>query len=100
MIGANLENCEEYSQSDGNYLLIIPNFNLIEKYKDNFVLIILQKVSTQGILRILFDQNFKMYIYEFLSKEHQEYPTKDPNHSVVNEFGITPQFSRTLIVTI
>jgi hypothetical protein len=37
MIGANLENCEEFIQSDGNYLLIVPNFSLIEKYKDNFV---------------------------------------------------------------
>lgn len=99
MIGAFLENCEEYTQSDGKYLLSVPNFNLMEKYKDNFVNQNFIQVSTQGNLRILFDENFKIIIYEFISKEHQEYPTKDPNHTVVNEFGITPQFSRTLIVT-
>lgn len=37
IIGAFLENCEEYTQSDGKYLLNVPNFNLMEKYKDNFV---------------------------------------------------------------
>ncbi len=63
----------------------------MEKYSENFV-------TTHGSLRILYDKYFKIKIYEFLSKEHQEFPTKDPTNSLVNEFGITPQFSRTLIV--
>jgi hypothetical protein len=63
----------------------------MEKYSDNFV-------TTHGSLRILYDSNFKIQIYEFISKQHQEYPTKDSNNSLVNEFGITPQFSRILIV--
>jgi hypothetical protein len=86
-----LESPEEYSVDDGKFLLVIPNFTLMEKYSDNIV-------TTHGSLRILYDVNFKINIYEFTSKEHQEYPTKDPNNSLVNEFGITPQFSRTLIV--
>ncbi len=90
-IGAYLENPEEYQTADGKYFLNIPNFTLMEKYSDNFV-------TTQGSLRILYDEQFKIKIFEFISKEHQEYPTKDPNNSLVNEFGITPQFSRTLIV--
>jgi hypothetical protein len=63
----------------------------MEKYSDNFV-------TTHGALRILYNEDFKIQIYEFVSKEHQEDPTKDPTNSLVNEFGITPQFSRTLIV--
>jgi hypothetical protein len=90
-IGAYLESPEEYVLNDGKYLIVISNFTLMEKYSDNFV-------TTYGTLRIIYDENFKIQIYEFLSKEHQEYPTKDPNNSLVNEFGITPQFSRTLIV--
>jgi hypothetical protein len=65
----------------------------MEKYSDN-------SVTTNGSLRILYDEEFKIQIFEFISKEHQEYPIKDPNNSLVNEFGITPQFSRTLIVSI
>ncbi len=90
-IGAYLESPEEYAINDGNYMIQIANFTLMEKYSDNFV-------TTHGNLRILYDENFKIKVYEFVSKEHQEYPTKDPNNSLVNEFGITPQFSRTLIV--
>lgn len=90
-IGAYLENPEEYLTAEGKYFLNIPNFTLMEKYSDNFV-------TTHGSLRILYDEQFKIKIFEFISKEHQEYPTKDPNNSLVNEFGITPQFSRTLIV--
>jgi hypothetical protein len=92
-IGAYLESPEEYCVNDGKFLLQIPNFTLMEKYSDNFV-------TTHGMLRILYDEEFKIKIYEFISKDHQEYPTKDPNNSLVNEFGITPQFSRTLIVKI
>jgi hypothetical protein len=91
-IGAYLESPEEYCINEGNFLIVIKNFTLMEKYSDNFV-------TTHGTLRILYDENFKIKIYEFLSKEHQEYPTRDPNNSLVNEFGITPQFSRTLIVS-
>jgi hypothetical protein len=91
LIGAYLETPEEYSISDGKYLIVVPNFTVMEKYSDNFV-------TTLGSLRIVYDKHFKIHIFEFISKEHQEFPTKDPNSSLVNEFGITPQFSRTLIV--
>ena len=91
LIGVYLENPEEYSISDGKYLVVIPNFTMMEKYTDNLV-------TTQGSLRIVFDKEFKIQIFELISKEHEEFPTKDANSSLVNEFGITPQFSRTLIV--
>jgi len=58
--------------SDGNYLLVVNNFNLMEKCYNNFVL-------TIGTLRILFDKEFKINIFEFFSGQHQEYPTKDLN---------------------
>ncbi len=90
-IGAYLESPEEYSVNDGKFLIIIQNFTLMEKYSETFV-------TTHGTLRIIFDENFKIHLYEFESKEHQEYPTKDSKSSGLNEFGITPQFSRTLVV--
>jgi hypothetical protein len=91
LTGAYLDSPEEYSVSDGKYLIIVPSFTLMEKYTDNLV-------TTYGTLRIVYDKDFKIHIFEFVSNEHQEYPTKDPSCSLVNEFGITPQFSRTLIV--
>jgi hypothetical protein len=91
--GAYLEFPEEYCVSDGKFLIIVPNITLMEKYYDNYV-------TTHGSLRILYDENFKIEIYEFVSKDHQEYPTRESSTSLVNEFGITPQFSRTLIVLI
>jgi len=70
LIGAYLNSPEEYSANDGNYLLIVNNFSLMERYYDNLVL-------TIGTLKILFDKDFKMSIFEFYSAQHQEYPTKD-----------------------
>lgn len=92
-IGAYLESPEEYAVNDGKYLILIPNFTLMEKYSDNFV-------TTTGSLRILYDEDFKIYLYEFISREHQEFPKSDPNNSMVNEFGITPLFSRALVVNL
>jgi hypothetical protein len=91
-IGAYLESPEEFAVEEEGYLIVISNFILMEKYSDNFV-------TTHGSLKIFYDLNFKIKVYEFISKGHQEYPTKD-HASLVNEFGITPQFSRTLLVTI
>jgi hypothetical protein len=91
LIGAYLDSPEEFSLSDGKFLIVVRNFSLMEKYSDNYV-------NTLGTLRIVYDSNFKIQIFEFVSKEHHELPTKDQGCSLVNEFGITPQFSRTLIV--
>ena len=93
LIATDFQGPEEYSASDGKYLLVINNFSKIEKYSDGLV-------STQGMLRVLYDENFKIEIFEFLSKNHQEIPTKkESGASLVNIFGITPQFSRTLIIS-
>jgi hypothetical protein len=93
LISVNIEDSEEYTLENSNkYLLKINNFSKIEKYSDNFVI-------TNGELRVIFDENFKIEVYEFLSKSHQEMPMKEYNCSLVNDFGITPQFSRTLIIS-
>lgn len=93
LISVNIEDSEEYLlEASNKYLLKIKNFSKIEKYSDNFVI-------TSGELRVIFDEKFKIEIYEFLSKNHQEIPMKEYNCSLVNDFGITPQFSRTLIIS-
>jgi hypothetical protein len=92
LIGTNLDKPEEYVATDGKYLLTVNNFTIIEKYSDNIV-------TTQGILRILFDQELKIEIYEFLYQKHQEILTKDFTCGLVNDLGITPQFSRTLLIS-
>jgi hypothetical protein len=48
----------------------------MEKYGDNYV-------TSHGSLRIVYDKEFKIEYYEFISREHQEYPTKDPNVSCI-----------------
>ena len=91
LVSVSLENPEEYKTSDGKYLLSIKNFTTIERFCDNLV-------TTQGVLRILFNEELKIEIFEFLSKSHQENPLKDLRCCLVNDFGITPQYSRTLII--
>lgn len=91
LTGIFLENPEEYTTNDGKHLLIVNNFSMIENYSNILV-------TTQGILRILFDENLKIEIYEFLSKNHQSIPN-DINYPIVNDFGITPQYSRALILS-
>ena len=61
-------------------------------------------VNTQGKLRILFNKKFLITDYEFTSLNHIEVSPKTPGtfnsqSNVVNEFGITPQLSRSLIVS-
>ena len=37
IVGTYLESPEEFIQSDGKFLLNVPNFTMMEKYKDHFV---------------------------------------------------------------
>lgn len=83
----------EKSEEDGNqYMLQIKKFSKVEKYQESLVI-------TNGILTILFDQNLKINNFEFQSLSHKEY-RKDENYDLpLNDFGITPQFSRTLVIS-
>lgn len=92
LLSVNLDDPEEYQISENKHLLILNNFAKFEKYSDNLVI-------TNGKLRVLFDYNLKIEIYEFISKSYTQIPTKDVSCSLVNDFGITPQFSRTLIIS-
>ena len=92
LLSVNLDDPEEYQISENKHLLIINNFSKFEKYSDNLVI-------TNGKLRVLFNFDLKIEIYEFISKNYSQIPTKDVSCSLVNDFGITPQFSRTLIIS-
>lgn len=91
LVGAYLESPEEYQVNEDKYLLEIKKFTLMEKYGDSMV-------ATHGRLRIVYNKDFEIAMYEFVSNDHQEIPLKEGNLSNINEFGITPQFSRMLIV--
>ena len=82
-VGSYLESPEEYIVNDNKYLIVIPNYTMMEKYNENFVMIVIFtiQVTTHGKLRILFDEQFQIEIYEFVSLEHKEFPTKDNNNS-------------------
>ena len=98
LISANMDSPYEYilapeREGEGNrYLLYITKFSKIEKYQQTFVV-------TNGILTVLFDQNLKIANYEFQSLSHKEYNNEDNNIIALNDFGITPQFSRTLVIS-
>lgn len=89
LVGAHLEFPEEYIVNDEKYLLVINNFTTMEKYNE-------EMIATTGLLRIVFDQEFKIQLYEFQSNSHYELVSIEKTN--INEFGITPQLSRILIV--
>ena len=101
LISVNLDEPYEYilnsdKENDENtqYLLKINKFAKIEKYQESFVI-------TNGILTVLFDHNLKINNYEFQSLSHKEYRNDEENNDLLplNDFGITPQFSRTLVIS-
>lgn len=75
--------------NEEKYLLVVKNFTIMEKYSEEIIV-------TSGTLRILFDKEFKIQIYEFQSNSHYELVSVEKSN--INEFGITPQLSRILIV--
>ena len=101
LVSANLDepyeyilNTEKENEENSQYLLKINKFNRIEKYQESFVF-------TNGILTVLFDNNLKIINYEFQSLSHKEFRNDDENNDLfpLNDFGITPQFSRTLVIS-
>ncbi len=99
LVGVYFENPEEYKINDDKYLLVIKKFTIMEQFGDTFV-------NTHGKLRILYNSMFLITHYEFTSYSHKEINPKEggsfiesnTTSNVVNEFGITPQLSRSLIV--
>ena len=87
-------NTEKENEENSQYLLKVNKFSKIEKYQETFVV-------TNGILTVLFDRNLKINSYEFQSLSHKEYRNDDENNELLplNDFGITPQFSRTLVIS-
>ena len=101
LIGVNLSDPSEYilnpekeNPENIQYLLKINKFSKIEKYQESFVI-------TYGILTVLFDKNLKIMNYEFQSLSHKEYRNEEESNDLLplNDFGITPQFSRTLVIS-
>ena len=85
-------NSEKSEEDSNQYMLQIKKFSKVEKYQESLVI-------TNGILTVLFDQNLKINNFEFQSLSHKEY-RKDENYDLpLNDFGITPQFSRTLVIS-
>ena len=102
LIGVNMDEPSEYLLNGDNedniyfnkYLLKINKFNKIEKYHESFVI-------TNGILTLTFDENLKITNYEFQSLSHKEYRNEEESNDSLplNDFGITPSFSRTLVIS-
>ena len=75
------------------YMLKIDKLSKIEKYENYFIL-------TNGILTVLFDKYLKIINYEFQSLSHKKINNDDNNDDMsLNDFGLTPQFSRTLVIS-
>ncbi len=98
LISVNIDDPYEYILApekigEGNrYLLLVKKFSKIEKYQESLVI-------TKGILTVSFDQKLKISNYEFQRLSHKEYHNEDNSSLSLNDFGITPQFSRTLVIS-
>ena len=97
LISISLDEPNEYilapSQEEGNrYMLKVNKFIKIEKYDDKYVM-------TTGVLTVIFDKLLKIVDYEFQSLFHNKMNYDENNENMsLNDFGLTPQFSRTLVI--
>ena len=98
LISINLDGTNEYilnpTKDEGNrYMLKVDKLSKIEKYGDCFII-------TEGILTVIFDKLFKIINYEFQSLSHKKMNNEENNDFIsLNDFGLTPQFSRTLVIS-
>lgn len=95
LIGVYFDNPEEYRVNNNQYLLVINESTIMEQFGDTII-------NTHGKLRILYNSKFQITHYEFTSFKHEEIQSGkegSDSTSIVNEFGITPQLSRSLIVS-
>ena len=81
-------------KDEGNrYMLKVEKLSIIEKYGECFIL-------TEGVLIVIFDKNLKIINYEFQTSMHKRLNNDENNDlSSLNDFGLTPQFSRTLVIS-
>ena len=97
LISISLDEPNEYILSstpeEGNrYMLKVNKLVKIEKFEDKYVM-------TNGILTVIFDKFFKIVEYEFQSLSHKKINYDENNENMaLNDFGLTPQFSRTLVI--
>ena len=97
LISVSLDGANEFilnsSKEEGiKYMLKVNDLSKIEKYGDFFVM-------TNGILTVIFDKNLKILKYEFQSLSHKIMNNNYNDTTSLNDFGITPQFSRTLVIS-
>ena len=75
------------------YMLKVDKLSIIEKYGECFIL-------TEGVLTVIFDKYLKIINYEFQTSMHKRLNNDENNDlSSLNDFGLTPQFSRTLVIS-
>ena len=81
-------------KDEGNrYMLKVDKLSIIEKYGECFIL-------TEGVLTVIFDKYLKIINYEFQTSMHKRLNNDENNDlSSLNDFGLTPQFSRTLVIS-
>ncbi len=89
LLGVYIDSAEEYKLSNDTYYLDIKNFTIMERYTKGNVL-------NTGSLKVIFNSSFKITHWEYISYNHSE--TGNENEHIVNEFGITPNYSRSLII--
>ena len=74
-------------------MLKVDKLSIIEKYNECFIL-------TEGLLTVIFDKYLKIINYEFQTSMHKRLNNDENNDlSSLNDFGLTPQFSRTLVIS-
>ena len=75
------------------YMLKVDKLSIIEKYGECFIL-------NEGVLTVIFDKYLKIINYEFQTSMHKRLNNGENNDlSSLNDFGLTPQFSRTLVIS-
>ena len=81
-------------KDEGNrFMLKVDKLSIIEKYGECFIL-------TEGVLTVIFDKYLKIINYEFQTSMHKRLNNDENNDlSSLNDFGLTPQFSRTLVIS-
>ena len=81
-------------KDEGNrYMLKVDKLSIIEKYGECFIL-------NEGVLTVIFDKYLKIINYEFQTSMHKRLNNDENNDlSSLNDFGLTPQFSRTLVIS-
>eukprot|EP00357_Protocruzia_adherens_P018823 CAMPEP_0114994474 /NCGR_PEP_ID=MMETSP0216-20121206/13157_1 /TAXON_ID=223996 /ORGANISM="Protocruzia adherens, Strain Boccale" /LENGTH=217 /DNA_ID=CAMNT_0002358335 /DNA_START=41 /DNA_END=694 /DNA_ORIENTATION=+ len=93
----NILNPREYILDDGRFFLECEEASIVSTI-DNMLVI------NRGTLRVIFGQDLKIQLWEFMSRECQEYVSREdmhdggPDSSRVNEFGFTPEYSRCLLI--